>query len=278
MRPITTLQDGTEILSTTGDLDAFAYGGGVFYRYRREVAWQFWDAREPGEKNFVIYKALVPENVLDCYDVSLGEGCEIADIEKSQGRRLSRSNDPKDRLDVVQMIRDARGPSFFGHEPEELSPWELADRWGMVFGTDIKRVNRADIEDFIVRECRQGYECGQADGLYLGRFKTYEEALIAVANEMKRQSSTANLFHEHAPGKLELILWQPSQHVGPLRHRRAKLPVAFWRNAMKRYAPKAVPRRGPSVKTMRQRTSAATRQEERRRHAQAIREKMESLA
>jgi hypothetical protein len=97
MKPIVTLRNDTAVLVTTGDMDAFKYGGGVVYKDGQGTFWQFWDSREPGEKNYFVYTAPVPRKVLDYYDAPLEEICSVGDLDRREARRLSRSSNPSDR-------------------------------------------------------------------------------------------------------------------------------------------------------------------------------------
>lgn len=283
MKPIVTLRNGTAVLVTTGDRDAFKYGGGVVYKDGDGTFWQFWDSREPGEKNYFVYTAPVPNKVLDHYDATLEEICSVGALDRREVRRLARSSSPSDRSDLVAILRESRGPSGISlkGECETLSPFVLADRWGCVFGVEIEDVPKADLDDYIVREHAVGYECGRVDGLYLGRFETYEEALTAVANDLQKCHSCANLFHEHAKGHLELVDWDSKEHAGRASLRRKKLPTQFWKNSMKLYSDefRAKLRRARKPKTVkgtRRRETSRRAQERMREHARSIRRSFEA--
>lgn len=290
-RPIITLEDGTEVLETTGDVDAFEHGGGVLYRApnRRGVFWTFWSARDLGEKNFRVFTAPVPPDVIEYFspdikELSLVSGFDIRDI-----RRLSRSKDHSERLQLVAAIRDSSGASRIdpSHEPEILTPWELSDRWGGVFGLPSGEVPMIELEDFIVRETPHGdYECGCVDGVYLGRHQEYKFALCAIADHMRQYGlERSNVFHEHEHGKLELVTWDPSTFVGKIPKRRGKLPEAKWRNAMKRYVTSEIRRKGIDKQAKaqrdltkeRRRAKARIAQNDRIERARAMRRSMEEI-
>jgi hypothetical protein len=249
-RPIIRLEDGTEVIETTGDVDALEHGGGVLYRESRgrEFYWQFWREREAGQKNFEIFTTPVPDDVIAYFDPDIKELCKYADLELRDVRRLSRSKSPVERLQVVVAICDVYGPSRVdpSHDPEILDPFEMSVRWGDVFGVNSNEVFQADLEDFIVRETSFGdYECGCVDGTYLGRHKEYKHALCAIADFIRKFGmERSNLFHEHERGQLELVNWEPETFVGRVPKRRGKLAEAPWRNAMKRYASSDVQRKG----------------------------------
>ncbi len=243
MRPILTLSDGIEVLDTTGDLDAFEYGGGVIYRtLQRDIYWQFWEPRDSGAKNFFVFTAPVPEQVLKFYDFAdVKILCTVGCMEGREIERISRSRDPKERASLVGIIKDAYGPSSV--DPDEtsevLSPFDLAARWGDVYGKSTEEIPQANLDDYIVREQKMGdgYECGRVDGRYIGKFKSYGLSLAAVAHEMSRtEGFTCNVFHEHEAGKLEMVEWDAQEYLQiSLPTRKRVVATAFWKNSMKKY-------------------------------------------
>jgi len=240
-RPIITLEDGTEVLETTGDLDALEYGGGVLFREprRRDVFWSFWSERPDGQKFFELFTAPVPSDIIEFFKPDLKEIALVSGIELRDIRRLAKSKNPVERLEIVQAIRDCNGPSSVdpSRTPERVSPFEMANRWGAVFDVAPEGVPMIEMDDFLVRETKYGnYECGCVDGNYLGRFDTFKKALCAVADYMHQHGlAESNLYHEHEFGKLELVGWEPETFIGKLPRRRGKLPESPWRNLMKKY-------------------------------------------
>lgn len=242
MRPIITLEDGTRVLETTGDLDAFEHGGGVLFQEpkRRETYWQFWGPREPGEKNYEVFTAPVPSNVIEIFEPDIRELCKYSELEIQTVRRMSRSRDPKERLQVVVAMREVYGASSIdpNHEPEVITPWELAERWGSVFGKDLGEVPEIEYDDYIVRETKSGqWECGCVDGTYFGRFDRYKYCLCAIAEHMREIGTMRpNVMHEHERGKLELIVWDPSEFLNKKLPRRGTMPGPRWRAHVRMYA------------------------------------------
>jgi len=265
-RPIITLEDGTEVLETTGDVDAFAHGGGVLFREprRRDLFWTFWDEREPGEKNFLIFTAPIPEDVIGFFEPDLNEVVMVTGINIRDLRKMGKSKDPSERLQIMVALRDCYGPSSIDPEgdPEMVSYHELAARWGDVFSRHPGDIPMVDYDDFIVRETKYNdYECGCVDGKYLGRYSEYRFALCAIADFMKENGiSGSNVFHEHEFGKLELVAWEPDTFVGKLTKRRAKLPEARWRNLMLKYSTQEIERKGIERRTSSQKNSIKRRQ------------------
>lgn len=240
-RPIITLEDGTEVLKTTGDVDAFAHGGGVLYRApgRGGIFWTFWDARELGQKVFYVYTAPIPADILEYFEPDLKEMSLVLGLELRELKKLSASKSPFERLELVQAIQECFGSSRVDpeSEPELMSLHDLSEQWGPVFGVDPSKVPKLSYDDYVVRETEQEeYECGSVDGVYLGRHAEYKTALCAVADHMRETSRVdANLYHEYEHGKLELVAWDHSTFTGKIPKRRGKLPVARWQNCMKQY-------------------------------------------
>jgi len=240
-RPIIRLENGIEVLKTTGDVDALAHGGGVLYREPRfrEFYWTFWEERSVGQKNFEVFTAPVPSDVIEYFEPDMRELSTVSGYEIRELRKMGRSKDPIERLRVVQEIRNCNGPSKVdpGRTPESVSPFEMAERWGEVFDVSTKNIPMIEYEDYLVREIREGsYECGCVDGTYLGRYEDFKYALCAVADHMKKTAqSESNLFYEHEFGMIEIVKWEPETFIGKLPRRRGKLPEAGWRNLTKRY-------------------------------------------
>lgn len=240
-RPIITLEDGTEVLCTTGDSEALEYGGGVFFRTsdRRSFFWTFWAARDRGEKNYSVFTARVPDDVISYFDPDTDEITSVCGIKSRELKLLSKSRNPEDRLQVVMAIRDCCGSSRVddNHEPEVMSPWELTNKWGDVFGIPKGSVSMIDLEDFIIRETDdKQYECGTVDGQYLGKHRAYEEALTFIANHMQNYGMLrSNVFHEHDYGKLELLACDWDSYVKDIAQRKKKLSATRWRNHVSKY-------------------------------------------
>lgn len=237
MKPILTLEDGTEVLETTGDADAIRYGGGVLYRSPGDaVVWDFWEAPE---KNFYVYSADVSRDVLGRYDIDLDELVlgSAGEVTKGEILKLSGSSDPRARLQVLALIRDSYGASQIDSSgPDEATKFELVEKWGFLFGMEKGEVGEISPEDYMVREYGKRWECGRVDGTCLGRYVRYDDAICAVANNMKKVGIFTNLFHEHSPGKIELVQWSPEDHVGGGTVIRGKIATARWKLSMRQYS------------------------------------------
>jgi len=240
-RPIIRLENGIDVLKVTGDVDALAHGGGVLFREPRkhDIYWTFWEARDSGQKNFEVFTAPVPHDVIEYFEPDLRELSIVSGIDLRELRKLSKSKDPVERLEVVSAIRYCNGASSVdpGRSPEMISPFEMVKRWGEAFGLSTEGIPMIEYDDYIVRETKNGlYECGCVDGSYLGRFEEFKHSLCAVADDMKKRGNDkSNLFHEHEFGKIELVKWDSNTFIGKLPRRRGKLPEAGWRNRMKEY-------------------------------------------
>ena len=237
MKPIITLEDGTRVLETTGDQQALEFGGGVLYRDAAGVFWSWWDPPDPGFKNFIVFTAALTRGFLkdlelDVKEISLSTAGEIS---ANALANLSRSKAVHDRFIAMQAARDALGSSALCPNPDEVTPYEIALRWGEIFGVDAQEVSMLDHEDYLIRETERHVECGQIGGRMLGRFPIYEHALRAIADDIKRTGAAANVYHEHAPGKIELVVWEPQRHEGLEYRKKAVLPQAIWQNDMRMY-------------------------------------------
>lgn len=275
MKPIFTLEDGTQVLETTGDEDALQYGGGVLYRTPgNAVVWDFWDAPE---KNFFVYRADVSRNVLERHNVDIQELClgGAGEVNEKDLLRLSKSSDPRARLQLLDLIRDCYGASELDPSgPIELTKYDLAERWGFLFGVEKESVEEISLEDYMIREYQNRWECGRVDGEFLGRFRRYEYALAAVADDMKKLDLVTNLFHEHEPGKIELVQWNWEDHVGRRPILRGKMPTVQWKLAMRRYATgrRPGPRRKRLASRIRRNEAMRVNQRNRIEHARRIRD------
>ncbi len=98
--------------------------------------------------------------------------------------------------------------------------------------------------------------------------------MAAVAYDMKNIDLCTNLFHEHEPGKIELVQWDWEDHVGRVPIVRGKMPTAQWKIAMRRYTTGRKPISKRKRLASRIRTSEAMRVNQRNRieHARRIRD------
>ncbi len=292
MRPILTLEDGTWVLDTTGDLDAFEYGGGVLFQEprRREIYWQFWGPRDPGEKNYFVFTAPIPSNVIEVFQPDIRELCKYSELEIQKVRRMSRSKDPKDRLQIVVAMRDVYGSSSIDPncDPEIITPWELTERWGDVFGKELGEIPEVEFDDYIIRETQyKNWECGCVDGTYFGRFEKYKHCLCAIAEHMRDIGTTRpNVMHEHEPGKLELVMWNPTEFLDKTSFkRRGTMPGPRWRAHMRKYATDHVRAEGVAKRNSKQKSIMKKRKRAKQRlmqrdsieRARAMRKSMEKL-
>jgi len=275
MKPILTLEDGTQVLETTGDADALQYGGGVLYRSPGDgVAWDFWEAPE---KNFLVYSADASKDILERHEVVdlhelvlYGAG----EVTEKEILRLSKSEDPRARLQVLALIYGGYGASELDPRgPVEMTKFNLVMKWGFLFGMEKEGVEEVSQEDYMIRECGKRWECGRIDGHCLGRYVRYEDALAAVADNMKKVGLFTNLFHEHSPGKLELVQWNAEDHIGGGTIIRGKIRTAQWKIAMRQYKPGRNMRRRKRLATsIRRAESTRVKQRNRIERAKKIRD------
>lgn len=240
-KPIIRLDNGIDVIDTTGDVDAFEHGGGVIYTDPHDLRtyWTFWDQRELGQKKFDVFTSLVPEDVINFFKPEMEELSMVSGFKKIELVRLGKSRKISDRIDVLKAIKECFGSSSIDLKkfPEELSPFEMVERWGDVFGIEKDEFPISDYEDYMIRGRGNGtYESGRFDGLYLGRFADFKSAMSAVADDMSSEGSFDSiLFYEHSFGELETVSWDPQKFIGKSIPIRGKLPEAPWRNLMKKY-------------------------------------------
>lgn len=238
-RPIITLGDGTEVLETTGDVDALVYGGGVLYKDPDgNVFWTFWPPPGSGGKNYTVFTAAVPKNIIDHYRPDIKELELVTGIDPRSIRRFGSSRKPSDRLRIVMAICDCIGPSGIDlpDGPELLTAHDLASRWGHAFGVDPDDVPKLSSNDFIVRKIPSGqYDCGSVDGVYLGRHSRYREALCAIADFIDSKNlHSSNVYQEDSSGNLDLVVWEYKSFAGKVRGPKI-LSSSAWKSSMKPY-------------------------------------------
>jgi hypothetical protein len=113
----------------------------------------------------------------------------------------------------------------------------LVARWGAILGKELSEIPEVEFDDYIIRErAFKDWECGCIDGTYLGRYQKYKEALCAIAEHMRKIGNLkVNVMHEHAPGKLELIIWEPEEFLDKISLKKNNLISVKWRAHMKKY-------------------------------------------
>jgi hypothetical protein len=270
MRPIITLEDGTQVFKTTGDVDGIEHGGGVLFREPRyrEVYWTFWEERPPGQKNFEVFTAPIPSDVIDHFDPDIRELELVSGWRARDLRRMGRSKKPLERFEIVKAIKECNGASSVdpSKSPEIISPYEMRNRWGAVFDG----VPMLEYDDFLVRESKRGdYECGCVDGTYLGRHETFKKSLCAIADHMhKNGMMESNVFLEHDFRVLELVQCEIEGFIGKVTPRRGKLPEAHWRNLMKKYVKSEVRKKGINKRLKSQKQVAKQRQRQATKNSQ----------
>jgi len=238
-RSVITLRNGVEVLETTGDQDALEHGGGLIWRCPRygDVFWTFWDARPPGTRNFEVFEAEIPADIVKHFDPDVEELCMVTGYSKSQVHVMGRSKDPTQRAEIVQAMAQCFGASSVSSRDGAsiCSPFEMVEKWGDAFGVEQKRVSMFQEDDYLIREGdMSAYECGRFDGKSLGRFDAFEDALGAIARDMKVEG--ASVFFEHEFGDIETVEWSFHESLKrPLGLSRRTSPSAKWRTLVKEY-------------------------------------------
>jgi len=224
-----------QVIQTTGDDDSFEHGGGVLYRKDDAEFWQFWDV--PARKNYLIWTAKIPRDVFKQYKRILRE--ELANelgVDLDTLRTMGRSRTASDRLELVRAIGQIEGRTTICGRQEELTPWEMAQRWGTAIRVDPESVARIDGDDYLILEYGEAFGCGQLEGPMLGCFKTFECCAAAIADHSEDAGNASNVYVEIGPGEIEKVDWTRAKWVG--RHKsplRGAFSRAIWRSKIKNY-------------------------------------------
>lgn len=225
----------TVVLEKTGDDDSFEYGGGVLYKKDDAEFWQFWES--PTRKNYLVWTARIPRDVLKEYKrIPRDEIASILDVDTDTLRTMGRSRQYGDRFALIEAISELEGRSAIVRREEDLTPWELAQRWGTAIGVDPESVPQMDDDDYIIIEYRGAFGCGQLGEVMLGCFKTFECCAAVIADHSESMGNASNVYFEVSSGKLERVDWTRSKWVGRKSRRlRGQFSRAIWRSKVKEY-------------------------------------------
>lgn len=225
------------VLELTGDDDAFTYGGGVVFRKGERVFWQFWDA--PTTKTYVVWTARIDRNVFRQFPSACRRELGRAlNVEPDALRTMSGSSWVGDRRRMLEVIADLEGRSHICPAgPEEMTRWELGERWGQLFQVDSRTIARFDAEDYMVRAFEEGMACGQVEGRFVGVYEDLEGCLAAIAEDMEMSGDRSNVFLEGDEGEFEKLDWNRGKWLGRTPKRlRIGFASATWRFRMRPFA------------------------------------------
>jgi len=228
------------VLELTGDADALTYGGGVVFRKEGDTFWQFWD--QPTSKTFVVWTTRIGVNILRDYkSVARAEISSATGLPVDTLRTMSTSSRVMDRLTLIQAVSQLEGRSrICPTGPEELTTYEMAQRWGEVFEVDPSSYPKFDKEDYVISEFEEGMACGQVAGRFLGLYETFECCAAAIAEDIEASGVVANVYIEEDGGEMEKLEWSRGRWLGrspvPIRMGFAK---ATWRYRMRPYSREA---------------------------------------
>jgi hypothetical protein len=230
-RPITF--EGKKILGQTGDDDALEYGGGVIFKKGDVSYWQFWDP--PVRKNFEVWTAKIPSRVLNQYGVTRYELADAMEMEPEAVRSLSSARDAVDRQKVLAAIMQQNGRSSVCRDgPEDLTVWELVQRWHPVLGVEPDSVPQVDEDDYIISYYEDVVGCGQVHGNFLGAFESLECCASAIASDMERTGHHVNVFVINDDERLERLEWNRERWVDkPKVEVKGVFAPAIWRFRMR---------------------------------------------
>jgi hypothetical protein len=222
------------ILECTGDDDALLEGGGIVFRKDDAEYWQRWDS--PTTKNYLVWTGKVPRDVLKHYpEVTREELMDQLELTSDELRSMSRSRNVRDRIQLMRGVRELCGDSTTFPKQEDLSTYELVDRWGVILGWDADTFPRVDEDDYFILPIRGFYAAGQVDGRYLGAYEDFEGALASISDHSIGVGNVSNSFYlEDDDAELERLefdrhKWAPEK----VDRIRGVLSAALWRNRMR---------------------------------------------
>jgi len=207
---------------------------------RDKYFWQFWYKRPLHQKNFEVWTAPVPKDLLDTHSfIKIEELAVCGQISKRDVVKQAASSDVRERAKLLGLIVDIYGAASVdpNRKSELLSPWELKNRWGELFGASSHDVPQIDVEDYLIRKIAdQMYECGSMEGHYFGRFSTKKECVCAISDHMHKSGDiSANTFVEYKNDQLEFILFDPTKYTKKLPFKNKKIPNGQWINYISKY-------------------------------------------
>jgi len=112
---------------TTGDVNAFEYGGGLVFDKGNGPEWWVWDEPDEGG-DLLVYRVSVPEDVLEYYNwadvdaVARSTGESVMDI-----KRRGSSKNPLNRVRAMESIAGHYGIMEFDSEPQEYTEERLRE-------------------------------------------------------------------------------------------------------------------------------------------------------
>ena len=222
------------ILESTGDDDALHEGGGIVFRKDDHEYWQRWDP--PTTKNYLVWTGKVPRDVLKHYsEVTREDLMAQLELEPDELRSMSRSRNVRDRIHLMRGVRELCGDSTTFPKQEDLTIYELVDRWGPILGWDVATFPRVDGDDYFILPIREHYAAGQVSGRYLGAYEAFEDALASISDHSIGMGNCSNSFYlEDEDAELERLDFDrnkwASQKTDPIR---GVLSSALWRNRMR---------------------------------------------
>jgi hypothetical protein len=221
--------DGKKLIGVTGDDDPLLYGGGVIFRKGELDYWQFWDDRRT-DKNYEVWTAKIPSRILKEYRANRYELAEAMGVAPEEVRSLASARDAGDRQRVLKAIIEMRGRTAVCPDgPEDLTTWELCQRWHPVLKVDPETVPRLDEDDYLIMGYEEVMGCGQVGGNFLGAYETLECCAAAIADDLEKTGMRHNVYVADG-GSLERLEWNRGRWVGqPKVEVRGAFAPAIWR-------------------------------------------------
>jgi len=245
--------EGARVLGLTGAENSLADGGGVFFRLDGELYWQWWYA--PLHKRYRVFTAPIPKDVLKKFPVDTESLTGQSEYTEDELFVFSVSEDPHDRVRVMEVISDVYGGRELDDEPEQLTEDDLDDRWSEQMGMDDRRDDdelepefdqdeyEADDEeeeielpdemgdsDYFLRENEdEQWDVFDGSGEHLSEFEDTQSALLFIAEQMLETGPGAVFYTDPRTGELgQFEDFDPESVIarikgdGPRRRRRRR--------------------------------------------------------
>jgi hypothetical protein len=137
------MEEGVEVLNTTGDVNALDYGGGVVYHNPEydTIAWEWWDGAydENGAEveggpgvEYTVYRRDVPDDVTAEFDwANWAQVASSVGEDEETLREMGRSDNVMERVRVMEDLVGYYGPHELDSYALNLTYEEMIERWPM---------------------------------------------------------------------------------------------------------------------------------------------------
>jgi hypothetical protein len=186
-------------------------------------------------KNFEVWTAKIPTRVLKSYRLTRDELADVMEMEPEEVRSMASARSSEDRQRVLEGVMKVAGRSSVCRDgPEDLTPWELVQRWHPVLGVDQESVPQLDEDDYIISEYESVMGSGQVGGNFLGAYESIECCASAIASDLERTGHPSNVFVLNDDDRLERLEWSREKWIDqPKVEVKGVFAPAIWRYRMR---------------------------------------------